>query len=238
MLELAVEAQRGSFHLQVACRLASPWTVIFGPSGAGKSTLLRILAGLDRGRSGEQINGRIAFRERLLTDTAQGLGIAPGQRFSAFVTQQSALFPHLSVTENVAFGLRHLDRSARQERVHEMLALVDAQDLEARRVQHLSGGQAQRAALARALARTPQLLLLDEPFSALDGTASDALLARLQEWLRAHNVQTVLATHDVTDALATESEVLLLREGRQIALGPARDVLADERSRMLARLEP
>ena len=237
MLEFAVEAQRGSFHLRVECRLASPWTVIFGPSGAGKSTLLRILAGLDRGRPGEQVNARIEFRERLLTDTAQGLGIAPGQRASAFVTQQSALFPHLSVAENVAFGLRHLDRAAREERIRAMLALVDAQDLGVRRVQHLSGGQAQRVALARALARTPQLLLLDEPFSALDGTASDALLARLQEWLRAHNVQTVLATHDVTDALATEAEVLLLREGRQIALGPAREVLAAERSRMLARLE-
>jgi ABC-type sulfate/molybdate transport systems ATPase subunit len=211
--------------------------VIFGPSGAGKSTLLRILAGLDRSRPGEQVNARIEFRERLLTGTAQGLGIAPGQRASAFVTQQSALFPHLSVKENVAFGLRHLDRAAREERIRAMLALVDAQDLGVRRVQHLSGGQAQRVALARALARTPQLLLLDEPFSALDGTASDALLARLQEWLRAHNVQTVLATHDVTDALATEAEVLLLREGRQIALGPAREVLAAERSRMLARLE-
>ena len=237
MLEFSVEARRGSFHLQVECRLGSAWTVIFGPSGAGKSTLLRILAGLDRSRPGEQIDARVAFRDRLLTDTAQGLWIAPGQRASAFVTQQPALFPHLSVTENLAFGLRHLEHPARRERVREMLALVDAEALAARRPQHLSGGQAQRIALARALARTPQLLLLDEPFSALDGTASDAMLARLQAWLRAHNVQAVLATHDVTDALATGSEVLLLQEGRQIALGPAKDVLAAERNRMLARLE-
>ncbi|MFP5277155.1 MAG: sulfate/molybdate ABC transporter ATP-binding protein [Acidobacteriota bacterium] len=237
MLELAIEARRGSFHLKVECRLISPWTVIFGPSGAGKSTLLRILAGLDRSRPGEQVQARVQFRDRLLTDTAQKTWIAPGQRASAFVTQHPALFPHLSVTENVAFGLRHLDRATRAERVREMLALVDAEDLADRRPQHLSGGQAQRIALARALARTPNLLLLDEPFSALDGTASDALLARLQQWLRAHNVQAVLATHDVTDALATESEVLLLQEGRQIALGPAKEVLAAERSRMLARLE-
>ena len=237
MLELSIEARRGSFHLKVECRLASPWTVIFGPSGAGKSTLLRILAGLDRSRGGEQVQARIEFRQRLLTNTAQDLWIAPGLRASAFVTQQPALFPHLSVTENVAFGLRHMDRSARAERVRAMLALVDAEALKARRPQDLSGGQAQRIALARALARTPQLLLLDEPFSALDGAASDAMLDRLQQWLRAHNVQAVLATHDVTDALATESEVLLLQEGRQIALGPAKEVLAAERGRMLARLE-
>lgn len=238
MLELTIEARRGSFHLKVECRLASPWTVIFGPSGAGKSTLLRILAGLDRSRPGEQIQARIEFRERLLTDTAQDLWIAPGLRASAFVTQHPALFPHLSVMENVAFGLRHLDRAARAERVREMLALVDAEGLANRRPQHLSGGQAQRIALARALARTPRLLLLDEPFSALDGAASDAMLARLQAWLRAHNVQAVLATHDVTDALATESEVLLLQEGRQIALGPAAAVLAGERERLLGRLTP
>ena len=238
MLELSIEARRGSFHLQVECRLASEWTVIFGPSGAGKSTLLRVLAGLDRSsRPGEQVHARVQFRHRLLTDTAKNLWIAPGLRKSAFVTQQPALFPHLSVADNLAFGLRHLDRAARHDRVREMLALVDAQHLENRRVQHLSGGQAQRIALARALARTPQLLLLDEPFSALDGEASDAMLARLQEWLKSHQVQAVLATHDVTDALATEAEVLLLREGRQIALGPAKEVLAAERNRMLTRLE-
>lgn len=238
MLELAVEARRGGFHLQVECSLASQWTVIFGPSGAGKSTLLRILAGLDRGRSDGRDHVRVQFRGRLLTDTALDVSIEPGQRLSAFVTQQPALFPHLSVTENVAFGLRHLDRVAREERVRAMLQLVDAESLAARHTQDLSGGQAQRIALARALARTPQLLLLDEPFSALDGAASDAMLARLQAWLRAHNVQAVLATHDVTDALVTEAEVLLLREGRQIALGPAAEVLAAERARMLARLEP
>lgn len=238
MLDLDLEARRGSFHLQVKCRLAADWTVIFGPSGAGKSTMLRILAGLDRGRPGEQVHARVQFRDQLLTDSAQNLCIEPGRRASAFVTQQPALFPHLSVNENVAFGLRHLGRAARQERVREMLALVDAEALNARRPQDLSGGQAQRVALARALARTPQLLLLDEPFSALDGAASDAMLARLQPWLRAHNVQTVLATHDVTDALATDAEVLLLREGRQFALGPAKDVLAAERTRILARLEP
>ncbi len=118
-----------------------------------------------------------------------------------------------------------------------MLDLVGATDLASRRPQNLSGGQAQRVALARALAPGPHLLLLDEPFSALDGAASDALLVRLQHWLRENHVQAVLATHDVSDALATGAEVLLLREGRLTALGPAAEVLAAERHRLLGRLQ-
>ena len=118
-----------------------------------------------------------------------------------------------------------------------MLTLVGATELADLRPQDLSGGQAQRVALARALAPAPRLLLLDEPFSALDGVASDALLERLQVWLRANNVQAVMATHDVTDALAIRAEVLLLREGRLVAQGPAAEVLAAERERLQGRLQ-
>ena len=236
MLELALDARRGSFHLQVECRLASPWTVVFGPSGAGKSTLLRLLAGLDRARHSEPVRGRLSFDGHALTDTDSGLWLPPGHRQTALVTQHPALFPHLSVAANVAYGLRRLDHAKRAYRVHEMLALVDAKELANRRPLDLSGGQAQRVALARALAPGPRLLLLDEPFSALDGVASDALLERLQEWLRQNSVQTVLATHDVADALTIGAEVMLLHEGRLTALGPAEEVLSAERQRLLGRL--
>ncbi len=174
--------------------------------------------------------------KRALTDTAIGLHLAPGHRHTALVAQQPALFPHLSVAANVAYGLRDLDRATRAARVEEMLALVAATHLAARRPQDLSGGEVQRVALARALAPAPRLLLLDEPFSALDGVASDALLERLQLWLRENQVQAVMATHDVTDALAMSAEVLLLREGRLTALGPAAQVLAAERERLMIRL--
>ena len=232
MLSFSLDSRRASFHFHVECTFASDWTVIFGPSGAGKSTLLRLLAGLDH-----PISGSIALDGRALTETATGLRIPPGHRQTSLVSQQSALFPHLTAAANVAYGLQSLNRTARARRVDEMLDLVGATDLAARRPQDLSGGQAQRVALARALAPAPRLLLLDEPFSALDGVASDALLVRLQSWLRESKVQTVVATHDATDALAISAEVLLLRDGRLTALGPAAEVLASERSRLLGRLQ-
>lgn len=234
MLEIALDVRRGGFHLHVDCRFAADWTVLFGPSGAGKTTLLRMLAGLDR----ENIrNGaRIVLGGEPLTDSAAGLWTRPGRRRTALVTQQPALFPHLTVFQNVAYGLRQLDRRAQAGRVEEMLALVAAETLLHRRPLGLSGGEAQRVALARALAPAPRLLLLDEPFSALDGNTSDALLDRLHAWLRASSVQTVLATHDAADAFATGAEVALIHEGRLTAQGPAREVLASERTRLLQRL--
>jgi ABC-type sulfate/molybdate transport systems ATPase subunit len=237
VLEFYLDAHRGSFHLEVECAFTSDWTVVFGPSGSGKSTLLRLLAGLDRPTC-----GRIALDKQALTETAIGLHLAPGRRHTALVAQQPALFPHLSVAANLAYGLRSpkysgMGRTARTARVNEMLALAGATDLAERRPQDLSGGEAQRVTLARALAPAPRLLLLDEPFSALDGQASDALLERLQLWLRENRVQAVMATHDVTDALATSAEVLFLREGRQAALGPAAEVLAAERERIALRLK-
>jgi ABC-type sulfate/molybdate transport systems ATPase subunit len=152
------------------------------------------------------------------------------------VAQQPALFPHMTVAANVAYGLRPLNVASQSARVNEMLRLVDAQSLIDRRPRDLSGGEAQRVALARALAPRPRLLLLDEPFAALDGAASDALLVRLKDWAGEHRVQIVMATHDATDAIATTAEVALLREGRLAALGPAAEVLAAERERLKNRL--
>jgi ABC-type sulfate/molybdate transport systems ATPase subunit len=206
--------------------------VIFGPSGAGKTTILRILAGLDI-----PDEGHIVFDGETLTDTATNRNVRPGHRRTALVAQNPALFPHLSAASNVAYGLAALDSRARAKRVHEMLELVDAKDLAKRLPRDLSGGEAQRVALARSLAPLPGLLLLDEPFSALDGAASDSLLSRLQQWTSDHKVQTVLVTHDVTDAFASAAEVVMVREGSLSAQGPALEVLGHERQRMIDRLD-
>lgn len=236
MLEVAFNTRRGSFHLEIECRFASGWTVIFGPSGAGKTTLLRLIAGLDLSEGARPQSARVILDGRALTDSATGLKLKPGRRQTAMVAQQSALFPHLTVAANVAYGLTSLELDARTTRVFEMLELVGGLRLLDRNPRDLSGGEAQRVALARALAPHPRLLLLDEPFSALDGAASDALLIRLQQWATEHQVQTIMATHDATDPLATAAEVALLHEGRLAALGPAAEVLASERKRLLERL--
>ena len=172
MLELVLNAHRGNFRLQVACSFASDWTVIFGHSGAGKSTLLRLLAGLDRAEG-----TRIALDGCLFTDSINGVWLKPGHRRTSLVAQQSALFPHLSVAANVAYGLRKLDSARRAARVEEMLALVGAGDLAHRRPQDLSGGEAQRVSLARALAPGPRLLLRRQRFLA---GASRTLACRQQ----------------------------------------------------------
>ena len=231
MLEFAFDVRRGHFRLQAEGCFSSEWTVVFGPSGAGKSLLLRLLAGLD-----QPDRGRVAFNGETWTDIARAVYRKAGCRGVALVAQQPALFPHMNVAANVGYGLAGLDRQRRVTQVHEMLALVDAGDLAHRRPRDLSGGEAQRVALARALAISPRLLLLDEPFSALDGAASDALLARLKPWLRGRQIQTVLVTHDATDAYASGAEVALLQEGRIAALGPVETVLSCERERILDRL--
>jgi len=236
VLEFSFDARLGSFHLQLQSRFDSEWTVIFGPSGAGKSTLLRLLAGLDLSGSGKPALVRVALDGRLLSDSTQRIFLKPGQRRTSLVAQQAALFPHLSVSANIAYGMASPDRKASIRRVAEMLELVDGSSFIDHRPGDLSGGEAQRVALARALAPQPRLLLLDEPFSAIDGAASDALLGRLKTWSGTNGVQTVMATHDATDALATAAEVALLHEGRLAALGPAAEVLAAERRRLLARL--
>ena len=221
MVECQIDLKREGFHLSVECRFASAWTVLFGPSGSGKSTLLRVLAGLER-----------AGAVRVALDGREIAGLKAGARKIGLVAQQPALFPHLSVRENVGYGLHAMERESRAQRVGEMLEFVQAQHLLSRRTQHLSGGEAQRIALARALAPLPRLLLMDEPFSALDGRASDALIERLQPWLREHGVQLIQATHDATDAFLTGAEVVVLRDGKLAAQGPAEDVLREERERL------
>ncbi len=131
MLDLAFDARRGSFHLQVECRFASEWTVIFGPSGAGKTTLLRLIAGLDTPLRNGPDRARVSLDDKLLTDSSRGLAIKPGprkwERKTCFVIQQPALFPHLSVAANVAFGLPWLGGDAEQREVVEArLELVGA----------------------------------------------------------------------------------------------------------------
>jgi molybdate transport system ATP-binding protein len=227
MSDVVICHRQGAFSVDVEFALAQPWTVIFGPSGAGKSTILRILSGLTSPDS-----GRIALDGRTVLDTTNGIALPPGRRSVGFVTQQAALFPHLTAEQNVAFGIRHLDRPARAARVAEMLSSFGGRGLAQRRPAQLSGGERQRVALARALAPRPSLLLLDEPLAALDDASAQDILARLL----ALDVRVVYVSHDLAEIWRLPASVVLLEAGRVAATGPMREVLAAHRDRLLALL--
>jgi iron(III) transport system ATP-binding protein len=186
-------------------------TAVLGPSGCGKTTLLRCIAGFERIDAGEiLVDGqRVA---------GPGHHVAPQRRKIAVVPQEGALFPHLSVAGNVGYGL---DRSARRSgRIEEVLALVGLEGYGERMPHQLSGGQQQRVAVARALAPRPSLVLMDEPFSALDASLRAELRHDIREALRADGATAILVTHDQGEALSIADQVAVLRDGVVVQTGP------------------
>ncbi|MBI4914093.1 MAG: molybdenum ABC transporter ATP-binding protein [Acidobacteria bacterium] len=206
-------------------------TVLFGPSGSGKTTVLRVLAGLERpGR------GRIQFDGVPWVDTAAGIFVPPHRRPVGLLFQDFALFPHLTVAGNLAFGLRDLTPAERRRRVGECAAWVGLAGLEERLPAHLSGGQQQRLALGRALVRRPRLLLLDEPLSALDGPAREELRRDLGRLLKDAGIPALLVTHDRDEALALGDRLLLMAGGRIRQEGSPAEVFSRPGDAELARV--
>jgi molybdate transport system ATP-binding protein len=220
-----------TFHLRISFSLTSPWTVLFGPSGAGKSTILRILAGLMQPQ-----NGTVTLQDRKLLDVEQGLSVSAGQRRIGFVTQQPALFPHMTVRRNIAFGLQSLARDQRDQRIAEMLRLFRVEHFSERLPAALSGGEYQRVALARALAPEPRFLLLDEPFSGLDAELKESILNELIVWLAARRVPALYVSHDLAEAYQTGGDVIVMEHGRVETQGPVHQVLAPRRELLLRQL--
>jgi molybdate transport system ATP-binding protein len=194
-------------------------TVLFGPSGCGKTTFLRCLAGLERPQE-----GRIVFGTETWLDAAQGICLPPQKRRVGFVFQDYALFPHLTVAANVSFGLRKLSRTERAQRVQDLLERFDLAGVAQRRPPQLSGGQQQRVALARALALRPELLLLDEPLSALDAGLREQLGRDLRQLLAACDVPVLLVTHDRNEALTVGDNIVVMRDGAVLQSGPVAEV--------------
>ena len=182
--------------------------VLIGPSGCGKTSLLRAVAGLERCAA-----GRVAIAGETLSDAATGLHLAPERRRIGMVFQDYALFPHLSVADNVAFGVAGLDRAARHKRVQQMLDLVGLAHAAKRAPHELSGGQQQRVALARALAPAPRLLLLDEPFSSLDVDLRERLAQEVRVILKESGTTALLVTHDQLEAFAVGDVIGVMHKG-------------------------
>jgi len=219
-----VRHQAGTLTLRAQFELATPRTALFGPSGAGKSTLLRVLAGLTTPAS-----GRVVLDGRVLVDTQATISLPPGARGIGFLMQSPALFPHLTVERNLRFGLRSLPLHEQNSRVRELGSLLALEPLLHRLPERLSGGERQRVALARALATQPRLLLLDEPFSALDGAAKTQLWAVLEPWLARHGTQSLLVSHDAAEVWAWAERVVRIVDGVAIQQGTPQEMLLRER---------
>ena len=232
-LSARVVVDRGGLAVDVGLEVADGEVLaVLGPNGAGKSTLLRVLAGLLRPSDGSSV---VVDGEAW---DGPGVHVPAHERALGMVFQDHLLFPHLSVTENVAFGLRTRGarRAAARTAAVSWLDRVGLAGLGDRRPGELSGGQAQRAALARALVGEPRLLLLDEPLSALDARTRLTVRAELRQHLAAFGGSTVLVTHDPVDAMALADRVVVVEDGRVVQAGTPAEVARRPRTDYVARL--
>ncbi len=216
---LEIHKQLSSFKLSVALSADRETLGILGASGSGKSMTLRCIAGLETPES-----GRIVLNGKVLFDSQKGINLPSSQRRIGFLFQNYALFPHLTVAQNIAFGLQKLPKSERQRRVAEQLVRVQLQGMEDRYPHQLSGGQQQRIALARALAIEPVALLLDEPFCALDTHLRSQMEKQLISLLTTYQGVTLFVTHNLEEAYRVCRNLLVLSEGKAIATGPKENI--------------
>ena len=234
-LAVRVDHRYASFHLDVAFELRARRTVIFGPSGSGKTSLLRSIAGLLEPDAGNiEVHGKTLWQRTRGIHSARF--IPPEKRNVGLVLQSPAVFPHLTVAGNIGFALRGMDKSERREKILRFLQIVEADSLADRWPRELSGGQLQRVAIARTLASEPSVLLLDEPFAALDTSSRQRLSQNLHGWALERSVPVLMVTHDLQEAFSAGDEVLTMENGCITAQGNPHEVLAEERERLLLAL--
>jgi molybdate transport system ATP-binding protein len=231
MLDVTLQKRLPGFTLDVAFTTDKDLVVLFGPSGAGKSLTLQAIAGTVTPDA-----GCLLLDGQPLYDSTRRHHLPPQQRRIGYVPQHYALFPHLTVAENMAFGLGHLPRRVRAQRVVELLALFGLQGFARRLPRQLSGGQQQRVALARALAVQPRLLLLDEPFAALDGALRETLRQELVQVQARWGITVLLVTHDLADVFALGQRVCVYDRGRIMQQGTRDEVFFRPNSRRVAEL--
>jgi molybdate transport system ATP-binding protein len=220
MLEVDVVLRLAEFTIEPKIEAARGITVLFGPSGSGKSLTLQCVAGLVR-----PVRGRIVIGDRVLFDSSRGVDLPPQRRRVGYVPQDYALFPHLTVAQNIAFGLDVWPRHHVRQAVEKMVSITELTGLAARRPSELSGGQQQRVALARALVRRPEVLLLDEPFAALDGPIRAQLRQQVRGLQRRFGLPTLFVTHDLSEASFIANQIAIFDRGTIRQVGPPDEVL-------------
>lgn len=220
---VSLRGRVGTLELDVELDGDARPIVLVGPNGAGKTTLLRMIAGARRANE-----GHIAIGPSVLVDSKRGIELPPEQRGIGYVPQGYGLFPHLRAVDNVAFGLacRGVDKPARRQRAAQLLERLGCSQLAGRLPRGLSGGERQKIALARALIVEPDLLLLDEPLSALDATSRRVMRAFLVEHLAKREKPAIVVTHDLRDVFALGSEVVVLEGGKILQRGSPGDLSA------------
>ncbi len=215
-MELTVDIEKSlpGFSLKVSFTAGKDTLGILGASGSGKSMTLRCIAGLET-----PTKGRIILNGRTLFDSKQGINLPSRFRNVGFLFQNYALFPHLNVAENIAFGLKGLPKTVQTRRIKEKIAMIQLEGLEERYPHQLSGGQQQRVALARTLAVEPEALLLDEPFSALDHYLRGQMEKQLTETLAAYNGVSLFVTHDLEESYRVCRDLIIMEQGEKVAWG-------------------
>jgi ABC-type sulfate/molybdate transport systems ATPase subunit len=230
-LEVAIEKQLSGFRLAVEFTADGMPLGLLGPSGSGKTMTLRAIAGLE-----PPDRGRIVLHERVLFDSEKRINVPARERRIGLLFQSYALFPHLTVAENIAFGLRRLAGPERDRRVERQLAAAHLDGLASRFPATLSGGEQQRVALARALAVEPEALLLDEPFSALDTHLRSALERQLRDTLDSYRGSTLFVSHNLEEAYRVCGELVVLARGGVAARGPKEEIFRHPPTLEVARL--
>ena len=225
------EPQGRGFVLDAAFEAAPGFTILFGASGAGKTTLLDCIAGLTTPDS-----GRISVGNRVLFDSVRRIDLAVSKRRVGYVFQNLALFPHMTVEQNVSYGLAHLSSGERKVRVQRILDSFRITGLAHRAAREISGGESQRVALARTLVTDPEVLLLDEPLAALDAPTKEKIIDDLREWNRTHRIPILYVTHSREEVFALGERVIVIEAGSVVATGTPHEVMTAPMHETVAQL--
>lgn len=224
MLFVDIEKCIGNFTLKVCFETEDDVLSLLGPSGSGKSMTLKCIAGIEK-----PDKGKIILNDRVLFDSEKGINLPPQKRKVGYLFQQYALFPNMSVRQNIEVALHYLPKNERAEAINVKLEEFHLKELEDKKPQELSGGEQQRVALARIMANNPEVLLLDEPFSALDSSLKWQLLDDMKKTLSEFNKDVIFVTHNIEEVIALSSDICNLNNGKSEPAMKVDDVIKEQK---------